>query len=224
MISIVPPVETMGQSSVQKGEPCTCTQRAPEAPLPHRCVQQHHGRPRFALVPLIVPTSTIGDRIHIIMEGPCSISHVTRRATASHGQRLAILPRIAMRAIPPHRVSRENEPRVSQIPPPSRRVRIRRVLSSFHGRMIVDQRRKTRQHGGDRCIDDVAGGTAKRQTFDDRVHAYRRARACKAIEQRMIQFVRPMSLSGGTPCHGVRRARAQIGFDLTPRVLPRITH
>lgn len=83
---------------------------------------------------------------------------------------------------------------------------------------------KTRQHGGDRCIDDVAGGTAKRQTFDDRVHAYRRARACKAIEQRMIQFVRPMSLSGGTPCHGVRRARAQIGFDLTPRVLPRITH
>lgn len=147
MISIVPPVETMGQSSVQKGEPCTCTQRAPEAPLPHRCVQQHHGRPRFALVPLIVPTSTIGDRIHIIMEGPCSISHVTRRATASHGQRLAILPRIAMRAIPPHRVSRENEPRVSQIPPPSRRVRIRRVLSSFHGRMIVDQRRTNGRRG-----------------------------------------------------------------------------
>lgn len=62
----------------------------------------------------------------------------------------------------------------------------------------------------------------ERQTFDDRTHTG--ARACKAIEQRMIQFVRPMSLSGGTPCHGVQRARAQIGFDLTPRVLPRITH
>lgn len=62
--------------------------------------------PRFALVPLIVPTSTIGDRIHIITEGPCSISHVTHRATASHGQRLAVL-----HAIPPVCISRESEPR-----------------------------------------------------------------------------------------------------------------
>lgn len=46
----------------------------------------------------------------------------------------------------------------------------------------------------------------------------------EAIERRMIQFVRPMSLSGATPCRAVRRARARIGFDLTLRVLPRITH
>ena len=77
----------------------------------------------------------------------------------------------------------------------------------------------------DRCIDGVAANCrAAGNNERDRRSTIIHTRACKAIEQRMIQFVRPMSLSGGTPCHGVQRARAQIGFDLTPRVLPRITH
>lgn len=60
-----------------------------------------------------------------------------------------------------------------------------------------------------------------RQTFDDRAaHTYS---TCKAIERRMIQLVRPMSLSGATLCCGARRVRAQIGFDLTPRILLHIT-
>lgn len=57
-----------------------------------------------------------------------------------------------------------------------------------------------------------------------RVRLHARVYPYEAIERRMIQFVRPMSLSGATPCRAVRRARARIGFDLTLRVLPRITH
>ena len=62
------------------------------------------------------------------------------------------------------------------------------------------------------------------QRTRDRRSMIAHTRTREAIEQRMIQFIRPMSLSGATPCRGVRRATAEIGFDLTPRVLLRITH
>lgn len=63
--------------------------------------------------------------------------------------------------------------------------------------MDVDRRRCS-QPGEQRATD---------RSFDDRVQA----RACKAIERRMIRFVRPMSLSGGgTPCHGVQQLKLDL--------------
>lgn len=62
---------------------------APEVPL-HQCTLHVSRRARAGFTS-IVPASATGDRIHIIMEGPCSISHVTHRVIVSHGRRLGIL-------------------------------------------------------------------------------------------------------------------------------------
>lgn len=101
MISIVLLVETMDQSSVVnrgwrgwRGTIHTSDGWAMHMHAVHRrrrCINALSTFCARAACTLIVPTSKIGDRIHIIMEGPCSISHVTHRVTASHGQRLGIL-------------------------------------------------------------------------------------------------------------------------------------
>lgn len=104
-IPIVPPVETMGQSSVAELGSWGKHGAAGLEKGDQRAVQMHavHRRRRCidalstfrALVPVsrrscrAVHRGGIGDiSMHIIMEGPCSISHVTRRVIASHGRRL----------------------------------------------------------------------------------------------------------------------------------------
>lgn len=108
MISIVLPVETMDQSSVQKG---SCA-HARSAHRRRRCRIDACTGPRFALVPLIVPTSTIGDRdtynyggtvLHFTRHAPCD--RVTRPTPRHPACR-------SMHAIPPLCISRENEPRL----------------------------------------------------------------------------------------------------------------
>lgn len=108
---------------------------------------------------------------------------------ASHGQRLAIPPNLDFTGEAKFLWNYHGWRGILQVAVPFLFSR-----KQARGGADVDRRRCQRWERSDR-----------RSTI-----AYRRARACKAIERRMIQFVRPMSLSGGTPCHGVQQLKLDL--------------